>query len=478
MSTFFENQIKAKKRTKILVLLYGLAVAFIIIGVYLASVFFLGLSLTKTASTGSLTLWNPQMFTSISGVLLFVIFINTIIKISQLGSGGAKVARLLGGRLIPVDTEVATERKLLNVVEETAIAAGMKIPPVYLMEEEKSINAFAAGTSSGNAVIGVSRGSLELLTRDELQGVVAHEFSHILNGDMRLNIRLIGILHGILFIALTGRILLRSRSRARSNGKNGGGLALFGLALVVIGYIGVFFATLIKMAVSRQREFLADASAVQFTRYPEGIAGALQKIGVLHYGSKIHHPKAEEASHMFFADGMRKKFSSMFSTHPPLDIRIQAINPSFNGIFPQKSYEQILAEVRARNEKPASKTKKAKKSSAMGPLDPLLKNPLGEILGTIGTIGTANIAAASALVGSIPEPVKSAIRSQSRVASTIYMLLLDENIDVRENQLAFLRNKLSHSEYETFLRVYDHHSEIIEEDCLSILDLSLSLIHI
>ncbi len=229
----------------------------------------------------------------------------------------------------------------MNVVEEMAIAAGTPVPPVYLLENEEGINAFAAGHSPNDAVVGVTRGCVQTLSRDELQGVIAHEFSHILNGDMRLNLRLMGVLFGILLIGLTGYILLRSTSsyRVRVNDRDDdrGGrnvLPLIGLALYVIGYVGVFFANLIKAAVSRQREFLADASAVQFTRNPDGIAGALKKIGALSAGSAVREPRAAEASHMFFGNaGSAGQLFGLLETHPPLVERIRRLDPAFDGDF-------------------------------------------------------------------------------------------------------------------------------------------------
>ena len=234
------------------------------------------------------------------------------------------------------------ERKILNVVEEMAIASGTPVPPVYLMENEEGINAFAAGFTPGDAVIGVTRGCIRTLTRDELQGVIAHEFSHILNGDMRLNIRLIGVLYGILLISMTGWLIFRStayntgfNTRRDDDDRRGGNpWPLVGLALYILGYVGVLFGNLIKAAVSRQREFLADASAVQFTRNPDGIAGALKKIGALSEGSKIQAPEAQETSHLFFGEATGHIFGFM-ATHPPLAERIRRIDPSFNGDFSQ-----------------------------------------------------------------------------------------------------------------------------------------------
>src|SRR5207247_4611180 len=219
----------------------------------------------------------------------------------------------------------AEERKLLNVVEEMSIASGVPVPQVYVMDGEPGINAFAAGHSASDVAISVTHGCVKMLSRDELQGVIAHEFSHILNGDMRLNLRVMGLVFGILCLTVIGRILIRAR-----RGKFP--LPLIGLALIICGWAGVLFGRLIQAAVSRQREVLADAAAVQFTRNPVGLAGALKKIGGLRYGSRIESPHAEEASHLFFANGLG---NSIFSTHPSLTERIRALDPSFDGKFPR-----------------------------------------------------------------------------------------------------------------------------------------------
>ena len=270
----------------------------------------------------------------------------SVYKVIELWGGGSAVAEQLGGRRLSPNTTIPHERQLLNVVEEMAIAAGTSVPPVYLLARESGINAFAAGYTPSDSVIGVTSGAAQRLTRDELQGVVAHEFSHIVNGDAGLNIRLMGILHGILVIGWAGyflfRILLYSGGGRRSGGGGGrgggGGLVLavmgLGVGLMVVGFAGTFFGSLIKAAVSRQREFLADASAVQFTRHPDGIAGALKKIGGYAYGSKVETPNALQASHFFFSLAT-SGFTSVFSTHPPLDERIRRLDPGWDGTFPE-----------------------------------------------------------------------------------------------------------------------------------------------
>ena len=233
----------------------------------------------------------------------------------KLAGGGSAVATLMGGRLVNPNTTDPNERKLLNVVEEMAIASGVPVPKVYLLDDEKGINAFAAGHTTGDAAIGVTRGCIEMLSRDELQGVIGHEFSHILNGDMRLNLRLIGLIFGILCLATIGRVLLYARGRS-SRGNNA--LPLIGLVLVILGAIGVFFGRLIQAAVSRQREFLADASSVQFTRNPAGLSGALQKIGRYSFGSRLESEHAPDLCHMFFGNGVGEPLFSAHG-HPSAD---------------------------------------------------------------------------------------------------------------------------------------------------------------
>lgn len=335
---FFERQDRARRNTRLLVIYFILAVVLILAAIYLVLA---ALFLRDLYTPGSIAwLWHPKLFIGVAAGTLAIILGGTLYKLSAVSSGGAAVAQMLGGRAIDPNTQDEAERRLLNVVEEMSIASGTPVPQVYLLRDENSINAFAAGFTTNDAAIGVTRGCMELLNRDELQGVIGHEFSHILNGDMRLNLRLIGITHGILCLAILGRILLRSGYRsssrygARSSGRGNNPLPVIGLALLAIGWIGVFFGRLIKSAVSRQREFLADAAAVQFTRNPAGLSNALQKIGGYVYGSRLMTPHAEEASHLYFGNGLGEAWFDLMSTHPPLRDRIRAIDPSFDGKFP------------------------------------------------------------------------------------------------------------------------------------------------
>ncbi len=328
---FFEHQDRARTKTLYLVFLFVLAVACVIAAVYILILFSFYSKEQPLALTIE-SLWRPEIFYKVAVGLCGVIGLASLIKILVLANGGgAGIAEYMGGRKVDPGTSDPEEKQLLNIVEEVAIASGTPVPSVYVLDDENTINAFAAGLTPGDSVIAVTKGTLGFLDRDELQGVVAHEFSHIVNGDVKLNIRLMGLLNGILFIALVGRGILRSTGRSSRGRKGGGGqIAILGLGFLVIGYIGVFFANLIKSAVSRQREFLADASAVQFTRNPGGIAGALKKIGGCHQGRSLFTHNADEASHMLF-DSVAAL--NLFSTHPPLTRRIQAIEPQFNGQY-------------------------------------------------------------------------------------------------------------------------------------------------
>lgn len=259
-------------------------------------------------------------------ITLLVIGGASLFKTLSLRAGGGGVARSLGGTRIERGTRDLALRRLHNVVEEMAIASGVAMPEVYVLENEDGINAFAAGNTPADAAIAVTRGAITRLSREELQGVIAHEYSHVLNGDMRLNSRLLGWVFGLLVVAIAMRIFLQSGAgRSRSRDNKGGGLVLVALAIMAIGYIGVFVGRILQAAVSRHRERLADASAVQFTRNPQGLKGALLKIAGVSSGSKLVSPDKEEVAHMLFAPGMTR----LFATHPPIAERIHELDPSF-----------------------------------------------------------------------------------------------------------------------------------------------------
>ncbi len=408
---FFGHQDHARRRTRWLVALYAMAVAGIVLALYIVVLGAFGLSKSEE-HTG---LWQPDVLLWVTvGVVMIVLF-GSLFKTAQLSGGGAAVARSLGGRPVLPNTTDPDERRLLNVVEEMALAAGVAVPQVYLLDAEHGINAFAAGFSPRDAIIGVTRGCVRELTRDELQGVIAHEFSHVVNGDMRLNIRLIGILFGILMITVIGRLLLRSAylggggggGRSRGSNKRGGNpLPMLGLAMIIIGYIGVFFANLIKSAVSRQREFLADASAVQYTRNPFGIAGALRRIGGFQQGSKVANAHASEASHLFFGEALTSSFLGLFATHPPLQERIRRLDPASN--------PQIAAWAAAA---PVASAATSGFAAGMG-----------------AGAGTLDLAAARTVLAAVPDGLRDAARDPVAARSLIYVLLRSPHPEVRVRQ--------------------------------------------
>ncbi|QRG84958.1 M48 family metallopeptidase [Vibrio diabolicus] len=339
---FFDHQDTARQRTGLLVFLFSLAVVTI---TGLVSVLSIGIYYGVTGEHFDQETALTYVLLCFAGVLL-VVAISSTVRLSALTSnGGRGVAESIGGKLISSNTLDAKHRQLLNVVEEMAIASGIPVPPVYVMQEERGINAFAAGMSIDDAVIGVTQGALDSFTRDELQGVIAHEFSHILNGDMRLNTRLIGVLFGITCIAHFGHLVLDNTHHtsrvSRSSSDSDKGFAvimLIAIICLVLGWIGTLFGSMIKAAISRQREFLADASAVQFTRNDQGIAGALKKIGSHMAGSSLNTKASDEMSHMMFGQSKISGFSGLFATHPPLEERIRRIEPGWDGSFSQSSH--------------------------------------------------------------------------------------------------------------------------------------------
>ncbi|MCZ0757741.1 M48 family metallopeptidase [Vibrio diabolicus] len=339
---FFDHQDTARQRTGLLVFLFSLAVVTI---TGLVSVLSIGIYYGVTGESFDQETALTYVLLCFAGVLL-VVAISSTVRLSALTSnGGRGVAESIGGKLISSNTLDAKHRQLLNVVEEMAIASGIPVPPVYVVQEERGINAFAAGMSIDDAVIGVTQGALDSFTRDELQGVIAHEFSHILNGDMRLNTRLIGVLFGITCIAHFGHLVLDNTHHtsrvSRSSSDSDKGFAvimLIAIICLVLGWIGTLFGSMIKAAISRQREFLADASAVQFTRNDQGIAGALKKIGSHMAGSSLNTKASDEMSHMMFGQSKLSGFSGLFATHPPLEERIRRIEPGWDGSFSQSSH--------------------------------------------------------------------------------------------------------------------------------------------
>ena len=466
---FFVQQDRARKRTKLLVFYYIVAVIMTWLAIYaLTAVLFGSLGAAQTeyeprvrytiTESGELvegTQPVPQSFAFFSENNLFLLvctflavvaFVGggSLYKTSQLSSGGGYVAHMMGGEEVDPNTRDPLERRLINVVEEMAIAAGVQVPGIYIMRNEQGINAFAAGYSIQDAAVCVTRGTLEYLNRDELQGVVGHEFSHILNGDMRFNIRLIGILFGLQMIGVVGWAMLRHAylfsGNSRSSKDGGGSAALvilaFGLGIMIIGSIGMFFCSLIQAAISRQREYLADASAVQYTRNPSGIASALKKIGAVAYGSQIGNAHALEAAHMFYASPMSAFTASLMATHPPLKDRIKAIDPSFDGRFPAKveklqSFGDAVSEAEmARRRKAANYTVDRSNRNVQATAASMIES--------IGQLTPTNLVLAAALLDSIPSAASEQVRYAQGAQAMIYALLFDQNADIRRQQMAIL----------------------------------------
>ena len=425
---FFEYQEQARRQSRWLVFLFILAVLIIIVVIDIAILVAFGsMDPEQQQFVFSMQTLSANKETLLGGALITaaVIAVASLFKTAALRSGGGKVARDLGGVLVEADARDPLRRRLYNVVEEIALASGIPVPEIYVLEQESAINAFAAGFSPADAAVAVTRGALEKLDRNELQGVIAHEFSHIFNGDMRLNIRLMGALFGILMLSLIGRRVLHgSYFMGRSKNNNGGAIMLVAIAVMVVGYIGLFFGRWIKSAVSRQREYLADASAVQFTRDPDGIAGALKKISVYSDGSYLN-VETEEISHMLFGNGEK---TSMFSTHPPMNQRIQRIDKSFRPEDLIQLAKNIERQDRAEVEQRATQQEKSKQRGG-GMFD------ADNLIDQIGHPDFSRILMAAALAASIPDEISQAAHSNQWATEVLFYCLMDRNTDVREQQL-------------------------------------------
>ena len=461
---FFEAQERARKRTSRLVVLFALAVIGTILAGYVSALLLLnGWDQSSyrrrrpysTHAENSLTAphawWDPQIFLWVAGSTGAVVGLASLFKWSQLRAGGSAVAEMVGGRAVELNTTDLRERKLLNVVEEMSIASGIPMPAVYVLENEPGLNAFAAGLTTSDAAVTVTRGTLDRLTRDELQGVIAHEFSHILNGDMRLNVRISAVVFGILVVGLLGRGILYSMGQGRvraSDGKKDNSALVFlglGLALMIVGYVGYFFGRLIQAAVSRQREFLADASAVQFTRNPAGITGALKKIGGYALGGTIAHNGSAEIGHFFFAQAFESNLGGLWATHPSLDERIRAVDPTWDGkLFEPEEVVDIEHESfatagfsggqrlsanetfhRIHEETPLLPPRRA---TVPVPFKP------ARIVSDVGALTEAHFRQAQSLLDSIPARLREATRDPASAQILVYGLLLNGDKAARDLQ--------------------------------------------
>ncbi len=454
---FVGDQERARKRTGRLVIMFIAAVLGIAATVYLVIA---GVLVAMSSDDRDpLGWWQPEVLLIAGGGTIGVILLASLVKMIQLSSGGKAVAEALGGRLVHPDSREPDLRKLLNVVEEMAIASGCPVPPVYLVEDD-SINAFAAGYQPSSAVIGVTTGCVRRLNRDELQGVMAHEFSHIVHGDMRLNIRLTGLIFGIMAIGFIGWICFRfigpalARGGGRKNDGAAAGLGIMGvgLALMAIGGIGTLVARLIQAAVSRQREFLADAAAVDYTRNPRGIADALRTIGGMPKNT-MDRAAASEFEHFFFTPAL----ATAFATHPPLPERIARIE--------NRPVEQVAEEHTARKRAigaeriaridaglPADGPIAGIAGAAPVPPPPSTERPTNwrtrqasearESLSHLGDASADHLAYARSLIAAVPEVVRDAVHDPVGAEAVCLLLLVSEDPDVRKAQATLLQDRI------------------------------------
>jgi Zn-dependent protease with chaperone function len=484
---FFQHQEQARRQTRYLVFLFILAVIAIVITVDLV---LLTLFANLDRQTDQLILpslplisQHAGLITVISLTTLTLVGLASLFRISILSGGGGKVARSLGGTPVSPNTQDPQRRRLLNVVEEMAIASGVPMPEVYVLEQEQGLNAFAAGFTPGDAAIAVTRGSLESFDRDELQGVIAHEFSHVLNGDMRLNMRLIGMLFGIQVISIIGHTILRNlrHTRIRSSRNGRGGMAAIvalGAALAVIGYVGLFFARLIKAGVSRQREYLADASAVQFTRQTQGIAGALKKIGY-DASSLIQDVNGEEVSHMLFANGLNS-LSHLYATHPPIEERIRALEPGFDPAeYRLAQKRRAAAQGRAVQAEPIE-TKPERRTTRPMQWNRLMESLLiltpVAVSQSIGNPQDRHIQHAAELRRLIPSRVYQATQSHSGAMQLTLALLLDQDGNIRERQLKQLAATFDPEAVSSIVELHHEMQTLGPQFQLPLLDLAFPLI--
>jgi len=461
---FFEAQELARRATRRLVLLYLLAVAAVAAAVCLG----LGAAYTIAVMSGAAAPARdviidgghlgstfveimrqgvpPKLYAFGAGATLLVIAGATLYRVFQLSDGGEAVADMVGARRVDPASTDPGERRLLNVIEEMAIASGVHVPAAYVMDQERSINAFAAGYSPNEAVVAVTRGTLDTLSRDELQGVIGHEFSHILNGDMRLNVRLLGILFGIVCIGQFGQFLIRSTAyrTVRVSRENRGpevALVFLGIALAMIGFLGLEFARLIKAAISRQREFLADASSVQFTRNPDGIAGALDTIAGSQRSTLIGDVHAEELSHMFFAQGVANWMGGLFDTHPPIEERIRRVRPGFQ----RTRYRAARAALLGTGEKPVAVLDGAGNVvKTVGGGDRRLQAAqtavtVAAVAASVGKPTAAHVDFAQKLLAAIPTALRVRLADQGGAQEVVFALAIAGDDASRAAKLGELR---------------------------------------
>lgn len=467
---FFEAQRGARRRTALLLLYYLLALpgvaAFLYLGVWL------GLT-SGYDSFDTQAFWVPELFIGLSLLTGMVVGSGTLYHLWSLARGGGEgVARSLGGEPVALQPVAEGEQRLRNVVEEMSIASGLPVPTLYILRGEPGINAFAAGFAPDRAVVAVTEGCLTHLTRDELQGVIAHELSHVQNGDMRLNLRLLALAGGLSALALVGRVIanLGSSSSKRREKGGGGRLALVGLVVMAAGFIGTFFARLIRAAVARQREYLADAASAQFTRNPAALAGALGKI--VGYGSALASPMAPEASHLLFADG---RVRSWLADHPPPEARIRRLL-----VLGESTPLPSFLRVGTRPAPAASGfgTPPPPATPGFGAPPPLIASLAGaSAAGTPppplqpgSSPVTPRLAAAASLLEALPPELSAAAREPFGARALCCVMILDDRAGVRDRQLQLLGQSPEAAEVR---RLAPHLDSVGRVNRLALLDLAL-----
>ena len=433
---FYAYQAAARRQSRVFVLMFMAAVAVVVIA--LDAVIFTVLAARTSASAyadqygGSVgplefAMRNPDAVLVVSLLIIGVIGLASLFKSAQLRGGGAVVAQSLGGVRVERDTADPARKRLRNVIEEMAIASGVPVPEIYVLEQESAINAFAAGHTPANACITVTQGALDHLNRDELQGVIGHEFSHILNGDMRLNIQLMGAIFGLLVIAVIGRLVFNFAPRGGNDRDRRGGLGWVGvgLAAMVLGYLGLLAGRILQAAVSRQRERLADASAVQFTRNTTGLKGALLKIAALEEGSKFVAADAEQVAHMLFAPGLDR----VFATHPPLLERIRELDPQFD---PAELQQLIEHGVPGPAGGGYANTAAAQPSAAPAAVSGFAA--AGGIAAQVGRPQPSDVDQAQSLLPQIPPVLRDFSDTGAHARSLVLALLLSRDPAIRDAQ--------------------------------------------
>lgn len=429
---FFEHQEHAHRKTSILILYFILAVFLIVIAVNALIVSAIVVVQTQNKPMiprHEILAWFILVGKYVSPSVIGIILLGTLITLFKLKGGGLALAEMVKARPIEYTSSDFLEKRLVNVVEEMSIAAGVPIPKLFVMDNEPAINAFVAGIKPADTVMVVTKGALDNLTREELQGVIGHEYSHILNSDMLINLRLIAILAGILMIGQAGfniiRIFSSSRSTSSDSKSNFPVVIIFvGLGLVIIGYIGLFFGRLIKAGVSRQRELLADASSVAYTRNPEGLVNALRRIAQSDKGALLKNNHAEDISHLCFSPSSPVIFfKSLLATHPPLAFRIKQIDP--DGIYSSRPLKSAAAEKEQKKAKPQSLENIP--GTILGAATVMLeKNAMIEseaLRQSIGKLTQANILLAQQLISQIPEPLLDEAHNPKSVGNLLWALV-------------------------------------------------------